>query len=188
MSKYFRPATYLAVAFGVWSLAIVPASGRQQTGGPAAQTPPAAPAASQPGPTFKAGINFVRVDVIVTDKQGNPVLNLTPSDFQVREDGKLQQVQTFQLIRIARPGLTAEGPNPPAPVHNQYEAETEAAKDNVRLVAIFLDDYHVRRGNSMAVRAPLEKFVEQDLAPTDLVAVMYPLTPTSDLNFTQNHQ
>ncbi|MDE3153470.1 MAG: VWA domain-containing protein, partial [Acidobacteriota bacterium] len=46
----------------------------------------------------------------------------------------------------------------------------------------------VRRGNSMAVRAPLEKFVEQDLAPTDLVAVMYPLTPTSDLNFTQNHQ
>ena len=38
---------------------------------PAEQPPPA-----QPQPTFKTGINFVRVDVIVSDKSGNPVYDL----------------------------------------------------------------------------------------------------------------
>ncbi|HVB39018.1 MAG TPA: VWA domain-containing protein, partial [Vicinamibacterales bacterium] len=187
MSKHVRPALYLAAAFGVWSLAVAPASGRQQTTA-SQSTPQPPPPDRTPPPTFKAGINFVRVDVIATDKDGKPVVNLKQSDFKVREDGKLQQIQTFQLIRIAGPGQVAEGPVPPAPIHNQYEADTEAAKDNVRLIAIFLDDYHVRRGNSMAVRAPLEKFVEQDLGPNDLVAVMYPLTPTSDLAFSANHK
>ena len=192
MSKYLRPALCLAVVVGIWSVTVMPASGRQQAAG---QPPaPSSSAASQtappqtPPPAFKAGINFVRVDVIATDKQGNPVEDLKPSDFQVREDGKAQQIQTFQLIHVAQPGQVAAGPNPPAPTHNQYESETLAAKDNVRLVTIFLDDYHVRRGSSMKVRAPLEKFVEQDLAPTDLVAVMYPLTPVNNLSFTQNHR
>src|SRR5262245_40050373 len=37
---------------------------------PPAQQPPADP--SQP-PTFRTGINFVRVDVIITDKNGNNI-------------------------------------------------------------------------------------------------------------------
>ena len=36
----------------------------------------AADPARQPPPVFRAGINFVRVDVIVTDKKGNPVADL----------------------------------------------------------------------------------------------------------------
>ena len=36
-------------------------------------------------PVFRTGINFVRVDVIVTDKTGNPVSDLKPGDFEVTE-------------------------------------------------------------------------------------------------------
>ena len=42
---------------------------------------------------------------------------------------------------------------------------------------ILLDDYHVRRGNDMAVRKPLIDFIQNQLAPADMVAIMYPLTP-----------
>ena len=39
---------------------------------------------------FRGGIDFVRVDVIVTDKKAQPVTNLTQNDFEVLEDGKPQ--------------------------------------------------------------------------------------------------
>ena len=48
---------------------------------------------------------------------------------------------------------------------------------------ILLDDYHVRRGNDMAVRKPLIDFIENQLAPADMVAVMYPLTPVDRHQF-----
>src|SRR5688572_22187158 len=63
-----------------------------------AQTPPApgAPAgAQQPAPqppAFRTGINFVRVDALVTDNKGNAVENLSQDDFEVFEDNKLQKV------------------------------------------------------------------------------------------------
>ena len=59
-----------------------------------AGAPPAPDAAGQP--VFRTGINFVRVDVIVTDKQGNPVIDLTQNDFEVFEDDRPQAVETLQ--------------------------------------------------------------------------------------------
>ena len=51
---------------------------------------------------------------------------------------------------------------------------------------ILLDDYHVRRGNDMAVRKPLIDFIQNQLAPADMVAIMYPMTPVNDISFTRN--
>src|SRR5262245_43332378 len=64
---------------------------------PANQQPPNQPPAGQPQPpVFRAGINFVRVDVIVTDnKTGQPVDNLKDADFEVTEDGKPQSIESF---------------------------------------------------------------------------------------------
>jgi VWFA-related protein len=51
---------------------------------------------------------------------------------------------------------------------------------------IFLDDYHVRLGNSLRVRQDLAKWVGQ-LAPRDMVAIMYPLLPPAAVTFSRNH-
>jgi VWFA-related protein len=53
---------------------------------------------------------------------------------------------------------------------------------------IFLDDYHTRLGSSLAVRQPLSEFIQNQLRPLDMVAIMYPLTPVSDIDFTRNHE
>src|SRR5207247_7897316 len=111
-----------------------------------------------PPPVFRTGINFVRVDVIVTDKSGKPVADLKQSDFQVTEDNKPQAVETFKLIKLdggAVPG--ADGP--PQPIRSDSDEELEAARDDVRLFAIFLDDYHPRRVSSMSVLEPIVKFI-----------------------------
>jgi hypothetical protein len=53
---------------------------------------------SQQQPTFKAGIEAVRVDVLVT-RGGQPVEGLTARDFQVRDNGVLQDIDHVSRYR-----------------------------------------------------------------------------------------
>jgi len=47
--------------------------------------------------TFQATSNLVVLDVVVTDRSGKVVTNLTRDDFTVREDGVEQTIATFEL-------------------------------------------------------------------------------------------
>ena len=60
-----------------------------------AQAPPA-----PPDVTFQVEVNYVDVDVVVTDEKGNFVSGLTRDDFEVFEDGKPQKVDTFAYVEI----------------------------------------------------------------------------------------
>jgi VWFA-related protein len=159
----------------------------QQPQQPPAQPPPqTTPDPPQPPPIFRAGINFVRVDVIISDNKGNPVADLQQSDFEVSEDGKPQKIETFKLVKLD--GGTAESiKTAPREIRNDYDEEMEAARDDVRLFAIFLDDYHVRRGASLAIRNPLMTFIQNNLGPSDMIGVMYPLESTASVRMTRNH-
>jgi VWFA-related protein len=159
---------------------------------PPAQNPPAQPQGQQPPvrtaqpPVIRSRVNFVSVDVIVTNgKSGEPVLDLKQEDFDIREDGKPQKVEQFQVIRLDN---VAQAEQPaPRDILSSYDEEREAQRPDVRLFVLFLDDYHVRRGNDLSVRKPLIDFIERQLGPNDMMAVMYPLTPVTALTFTRNH-
>jgi len=153
---------------------------------PQAQPPAPAqdPDAPPPQPTFRTDINFVRVDAIVTDKQGRPVADLTPEDFEVQEDGKPQSIETFKLIRVD--GHPPPGESAPREINSIYAEEAEARRDDVRLFVIFFDDYHVRLGASLAVKEPLVRFIDTQVGPLDMIAMMYPLDPLRAVSFTRN--
>lgn len=159
-------------------------------GAPAGQQPPQGdqpppPPQGQRPPVIKQGVNSVSVDVIVTDKRtGDVVLDLKKDDFDVREDKKPQQVETFDVIKI---DPLKEQETTPKEIRSAFDEESEARLPNVRLFIILLDDYHVRRGSDLAVRKPLIDFVQNQLGPQDMVAIMYPLTPVTELTFTRNH-
>jgi VWFA-related protein len=175
MRTLFAAGAALIFALGVRSDAQQPPA--QQQAQPPDQPPP---------PTFRAGINFVRVDVIITDKNGNAIADLQPSDFDVSEDGKPQKIETFKLVKLD--GGRADAINdPPREIRNDYDEEAEAARDDVRLFAIFLDDYHVRRGSSLSVRKQLAQFIETQIGPSDMVGVMYPLESTASVRMTRSH-
>jgi hypothetical protein len=78
----------VAVLFALLVLGGFGASGQQP------QTPPVQ------GPTFRTAVEYVEVDAVVTDQQGNFVKNLTKDDFQVFEDGKPQSISTFSVVDI----------------------------------------------------------------------------------------
>ncbi len=187
-STRFTPALAAALFLALGLVAGAQSKPQGQPAGqqPAGQQPQAqqqAPDQSGQKPTFRAGINYVRVDVIATDKSGNPVNDLKQSDFKVTEDGKPQTIDSFKLIKIT--GELDNKDEQPRQIRSSFDEESEAARDDVRLFAIFLDDYHVRLGNSMAVREPLARFIS-GLGPADMVALMYPLTPLAGVTMSRN--
>ena len=187
----FRP-TRLFVSLGLAGLLSAGLIAARQS---SPQTPPQTPppgsqarteAQDPQQPVFRTGINFVRVDVIVTDGKGNPIIDLTQDDFEVREDGALQTLESFDVIRISQ--VTDAEAEVPRPIRTTYDQETEAARPDTRLFVIVLDDYHVRRGAGMAVREPLARFIQQQLSARDMVALMYPLTPIEDVQFSRDRE
>ena len=87
------------VALVTVAVAAVTLTGQQPPAQPpAGQQPPPPPAGQQP-PVFKAGTNQVRVDVTVLDQKGQPLTNLTKDDFDVREDGIPQTIDTIKLAK-----------------------------------------------------------------------------------------
>jgi VWFA-related protein len=171
-----------------------PASTAQQPADSGQQTATTAPTPGQQNgqqgdpqqPVFRGGIDFVRVDVIVSDKKAQPVTNLTQNDFEVLEDGKPVKIEQFKLIKVD--GNPTPGGPPPKQIRNRDDEELEAARDDVRIFVFFMDDYHVRKANSMSVRTPLIRFIQQQLRPTDMIGIMYPLMPVSDLQLTRDHE
>ena len=183
-----------------WAALVLAAAWTLLPGGVPAQEPQASPTDRTEGaeagasaeadtrpqtPVFRSAINFVRVDAIVTDDDGDPILDLTADDFRVFEDDVEQTIESFRLVEIT--GLPDPALPPPSSIRNDYDQEREAARPDSRIFVFFLDDYHVRDTNAMRMRSTLVEFVETQLRPTDLVGVMYPLTPIYDVRLTRNH-
>ena len=101
----------------------------------------------------------IRLDAIVTDRKDRPIRDLSASDFEIRDNGE------------------------PRPIDS---ATLESGREG-RLIAIFLDDYHVQPGeNTARARAALTQFVDSELRPNDLVAVMKPLDSLKAIQVTQD--
>ena len=150
---------------------------------PQPQQPQTPPPPDQP--IFRAKVNLVRVDVTVMDRDGEPLENLQPSDFQVKEDGVLQTVETVQFVRLS--GSTPSDMRESIAIRSAAHANAEAAKEDVRLFVLFLDDYHVDKAPQVMIplRRTLKAFVDK-IGPYDLVAVMDPLTPLTHIAFTRD--
>src|SRR5436190_24199700 len=53
-----------------------------------------------PPPVFRTGINYVRVDVIASARNGVPVADLKQSDFEVTEERKPPALENFKFIKL----------------------------------------------------------------------------------------
>jgi VWFA-related protein len=60
----------------------------------------------QQTPAFRSGVNLILVDVTVRDGKGQPVRNLTASDFEILENGKPQAIVTFAHEEVVQPTQT----------------------------------------------------------------------------------
>jgi VWFA-related protein len=123
----------------------------------------------------------VRVDAVITDARGRPIMDLSPDDFAIVEDGVLEKVESAALHRAA-PAAGAV-----VPIASR-EDERAAAQNDARLVAIYLDEYHVAAEESESTRRFITDFIQQHLGPRDLAIVVKPLDSLTSLRMTQNRE
>jgi len=162
---------FLAVGGLGWraiqSPGIVRAQQSPSTPAPQPQTPPqqeattatapqAAPAAvsqqaqTPAGGAIKAETREVRVDVVVTDKKGNYVQDLTTNDFRVYEDDKQQPINSFSF-----------GADPNAPI--------EAKR---HYMVLFFDNSSMDLGDQPRARAAAGKFIDAYAGPDRVMAIV----------------
>jgi VWFA-related protein len=123
-------------------------------------------------PPLPATPHLVTVDVIATDARGRAIDDLKPADFEVREEGALQALEGGRFVRAAVGPASAT----PIAIRSSADERLAATPDEARLIAIFMDEYHVSAGASTErARAALERFVDREIGPRDLVVVMKPL-------------
>ena len=135
----------------------------------AQQTPPPRPATDQPPITFKVEVNYVEIDAIVTDQQGNFVRNLTKDDFVVLEQGKPQSVSLASLVDIP-----VEKFDPPLFKTKVVEPDvrSNSKEFNGRVFVLVLDDLNTSFSRSARVKLAARQFIEQYLGANDVAAIV----------------
>jgi VWFA-related protein len=155
---------------------------RPQNPSPADPVPASAQPSQQP-PIFRGGTNRVQIDAIVTDDNRLPLTDLGAADFDLQDDGKPMAIDSVRFLGAA----DYAGDGVLAPIRTLEDEEREASRDDVRVYAIVLDDYHVPRMGELRVIEPLLAFI-RTLPPTDLVAVYYPLDSVTDVAFSRDRE
>ena len=106
----------------------------------------------------------LRIEAIVTDKLGAPIANLRPEDFTLLDNGIAQKVDAAEWRSKRRPRV---GPVAPASeIKDAADEERAAREPGTRLIALYLDEYHVSAGESTErVRAAVSRFIDEQVRP-----------------------
>ena len=124
-------------------------------------------AAGQSQPTFRAGVDVVRLDVSVLDKSRRPVRNLTAADFTVVEEGEPRPIVAFSAVDV-----------PDAPGHAvewMRDVGSDVATnrlDTRRILAIVMDDCYTNPQDGKTAIS-LARNVVNRLGPNDLAGVVF---------------
>lgn len=126
----------------------------------------------------RISVTLVQVDAVVTDKQGKPVTDLKSSDFEIYEDGRKQHITNFSFVStqpesVPVPAAAAAKPDPKSKAPLPLGPPVRLRPDQVRrTIALVVDDLGLSFESTGSVRDALKKFVDQQMQPGDLVAII----------------
>lgn len=132
------------------------------------------PSTVDPQDVVKITTNLVQVDAIVTDKNGKRVTDLKPEEVELSEDGKVRTISNFVYVNLdspasrppTRPANTPGATAPPVVPRPLRPGEMR------RTIALVVDDLGLSFESSVQVRKSLQKFLDEQLQPDDLVAII----------------
>ena len=161
----------VAVCFAVSAACVARLTLSAQSGQPAPQT------------TVRTGVDAVRLDVSVLDKNRRPVRGLTTTDFTVLEDGKPQPIVLFSAVDIP------DAVDPPAAWMRDIGSDVATNElDTRRIVVIVMDDGMTDSSPGTAkIAKEIARNVIDRLGPNDLAAVVFTFLGRAQ-NFTTDHR
>ncbi len=124
-------------------------------------------------PTFRSSVDFVELDVFVTDGRGAFVKDLTAADFEILDDDQPQAVSTFSLVDLPLPEAS-EPTSSRTPRTLESDVTTNAGSENERLWVMLLDAPDIDKGATYTQRTQnvARGFVES-IGPNDSMAIIH---------------
>ncbi len=184
------------IAQGVHSLMTVVGEHQKEELNRAAQSQEQASASSKQAAvpssedgTIRVFVELVELDVIVTNRKGRHVTDLRKEDFQILQDGKPQKIQALSYVWVQ-------------PVMFDHQAVAKASKvppdrpggpastlnlgQQRRAIAVVVDELGLDFGSMGRSKKSLKKFINQQIQPTDLVALVRTGVETDEIYFTSD--
>jgi len=141
---------------------------------------PAAPLTAAPQqPTNKSDeddvvritTNLVQVDAVITDSKGRLVTDLRPEELDIREDGKSQTITHLSLVELESKEVIRQ-PNPLDKTSPPLPPVRLRPEEVHRTIALVVDDLGLSFESTYFVREALKKFLDKQMQPNDLVAII----------------
>ena len=128
-------------------------------------------------PTFRTGIDLIRLDVRVTDKDGRPIRDLRPEDFIVTIDGAPRKVASAKFY----------GPEDVPPQRSEdvpVFAGTNTTSATGRVVVIVIDLESIDPGSEKPIFETTAALIDR-LSPADAVGLL--VLPGKGVELTRDH-
>jgi VWFA-related protein len=143
-------------------------AGQQPAPSPSTQKPPV-----ESDEVVRINTTLVQVDAVVTDKSGKIVSDLKPEEVEIFEDSRQQKITHFSynMTGTIRPA-SETSKNPATKNASPMPAPRLKREDVKRAVALVVDDLGLSFESVHFVRRALKKFVDEQMEPGDLVAII----------------
>jgi len=125
-------------------------------------------------PQFKSGVDVVRFDVVVLDKDRHPLGGLTAGDFRVTEDGRPLRIAGFEAVTI--PGRAAPPTTPTTTAPTTADLRVESVtnhRDVPGRLAIIVMDRSIGSEQPIVTARRIANAAIDALGPNDLAAVVF---------------
>lgn len=119
-------------------------------------------------PVFPGQADLVVVDVVVADKQGNPVPGLRREDFVVLDERQPQAIASFEAVHVpaALPGPAASAARP------RLVANTGASDRGGRTFTVVFDNVHMSPLHAYRAKQAVAAFLERGVREGDRVSLL----------------
>lgn len=112
-------------------------------------------------------VRIINVDVVVTDRKGNPVPNLTADDFTILENGVAKPISNFYEVQGSVAKNVLGEPPAPEPATPEAPAKKEIPEAMKRRILFYVDNLSLSPFNRNRVFQQMKDFVNEVMRPGD---------------------
>lgn len=150
-----------------------PAHGQDARSSAPSTTPAPLPSTDDSDEVIRVSTDLVQTDVMVLDQQGRFVEGLQREQFELRVDGRPQEISFFEQVRAG----TADEDTPITTRSRRRAGDGEVARatpqqtSRRRTMLFFLDDVHLSFDSLARSRGLLLHFIEREMGQNDQAAI-----------------
>lgn len=121
---------------------------------------------------MRISTELVQTDVMVFDGSGKFVDGLKPEQFELRVDGKPQQVVFFERVKAGTVNEDAQIAAARGGGSGPTAGGGAVPLDRGRTVVFFVDDLHLSPASALHIRKTIQRFIDEEIGQNDEAAVV----------------